>query len=124
MLIAVGADVEAAEGHTTNRKTPSILAILSGQLEVAQLLVQAGANLRASIRESGSHRDFTPLRWALDHCSRTDKVTNLPSNASIEAKNYAGWVPLHEAAYWGWNEVINILIHAGANMKLRQTMAG
>jgi ankyrin repeat protein len=43
----------------------------------------------------------------------------LGAGGDVNAKDARGLTPLHEAARWGWNDVVSFLIEAGADLHAR-----
>ena len=43
----------------------------------------------------------------------------LKAGGDINAKDARGLSPLHEAARWGWNDVVRFLVESGANLNAK-----
>ncbi len=148
LLIAHGADLNKPADIYDNRtrgKTPYQTAMLMGQTEIAQLLVDAGANRRAisdadafqvacmagefetahdMLIESpdliAQVRGREMLCDAVQLGQRTALDTMIRLGFDVNAR--PGRTPLHEAALIGDLEVVEVLLEAGADPTIREEM--
>ncbi len=138
----LGIDVQNIVGHTALHEAST-----SGQLELVQALLQAGANaneqsftreiaLHGAVR-SGSLKvvqallqaqanpdlpnsdDFTPLHIATIQQRGDIAQALLSAKANPNAKNKWGLTPLHLAAQRGNIEIVRLLLQANADVTLK-----
>ncbi|MCL5436966.1 MAG: ankyrin repeat domain-containing protein [Candidatus Dependentiae bacterium] len=94
-------------------------AVIRGNIEQAKALLEEGININAT-----NKRGETVLHIAvhgssgLGTLSRLDVVRFLlENNADVNAKDYVGWTPLHEALAWDMNlDIIKALVNKGARI--------
>jgi ankyrin repeat protein len=117
-LLREGADVNAAQG---DGMTALHWAAEVGNAELAEVLLYAGANVRAVTRLG----DYTPLHLAA-RGGRTDVVrVLLAAGADAQAPTATGAArPLHFAARGGDPEIVSLLIAAGAQVDAIETQRG
>jgi ankyrin repeat protein len=86
------------------------LASRSGHVEVAQVLVQHGADPTAQDKDG-----WTPLLWASlsGHVQTVHFLVEHGANPT--AQNKDGWNPLHAASLNGHVEIVHFLVENGAN---------
>ena len=116
-LLRAGADVNAAQG---DGMTALHWAAESGQLELADVLVFAGANLEAATRLGA----FTPLMVAsrAGHAGIVRLLAD--AGANLEATTETGETALHYAAWSGNPEIALALAEKGARVDARETANG
>ncbi|MEM7362197.1 MAG: ankyrin repeat domain-containing protein [Bacteroidota bacterium] len=90
--------------------TPLHLAACFNSKEVAEILVQYGANIEAK-----DEYEKTPLHWSAENNSKEVAKILIQHNANIDAKDDLGETPLHNAAEDNSTEVARLLINAGAD---------
>ena len=128
ILVKNGAEVNFKD--EINESTPLHIAVSDHKYEMANILVEAGANVNARNEES-----VTPLAqifdedvWKLKNSSEitkrleTDmKIAKLliDNNAEIDAKNIFDETPLHEACRYNYVEIAKLLLQKGANVSSR-----
>ncbi len=134
-LLACGADTEARSSHDW---TPLMHACFIGTKQGVDLLLDAGASV-----ESGSQRDESPILLAAA-TGNTDIVRTLldagclpestwaravtsPGESGVdggglERAYHLGWTPLMVACQGGHEEIVRLLLQAGANVKPRSPM--
>ena len=115
-VIQQGADLHAPyvikDNEALSSETPLSHAAYNNLAEVADLLLQAGANIHRSTTADGR----TPLHSAAAR-DAADVITSLlKSGAYIHAKDNNGWTPIHYAAEIDAAKVLPILISHGANV--------
>ena len=116
-LLEQGADVNAAQG---DGMTVLHRAARTGNLDMAELLIGAGANLEARTR-LGEH---TPLHVA-SASGRAGVVSVLvAAGASVNARTTTGATPLHFAAASGSADAVAALLSAGAEVDAREPLWG
>ena len=108
-LIKQAADVNAAQG---DGMTALHWAALNGNAELAQLLLVAGANVKATTRIGA----YTPLFMAAKNGSSSVVAALLKAGADVQAKTRLnGITPLFMASKNGNAPIIQLLIKAGAD---------
>jgi ankyrin repeat protein len=116
-LVKQGADVNAAEG---DGMTALHWAAAKGEPELADILVHAGANVKA-ITRVGS---YTPLHMAAKIGSVSVMDVLLKAGADVNAATVPGTTPLMLAAAAGNPEGIRLLAARGANLDAREPAKG
>lgn len=112
-LLKQGTDVNLRNGL---QETPLICAAFAGDFEVAQVLVESGADVNA---ESLPVR-FTALMWAAQKGSADTVRLLLKAGADVNAKDWNENTPLMQAsALSGSPEVVADLLAAGADINDR-----
>jgi uncharacterized protein len=116
-LIKQAVDVNAAQG---DGMTALHWAALNGDMEMAQLLVYAGANVKATTRLGG----YTPLYMAAKsgHAPVIDVL--LRAGADPKSTAVAGLAPLMMAASSGNAAAVELLIKQGADVNAKETENG
>lgn len=123
-LIAQGVDVNTPD-H--NHYTPLALAAWSGQPDILQALLQAGA--AAGIDQRDREEGVTPLHAAVIVCreyeaASPDNVFHLiAAGADPNIPDRDGWTPLHSCAFYHLPQLIPALLAAGADPTLRDNLA-
>ena len=112
-LLKQGRDVNAAQG---DGMTALHWAAMKGDAELAQMLVYAGANVRATTRLGGN----SPLVIATrnGHAAVVDVL--LKAGADAKAGTATGTTPLMLAAASGSVEAVKALIAAGADVEAKE----
>jgi ankyrin repeat protein len=114
-LIKQGADVNAAQG---DGMTALHWAAETGSIEIAQIVITAGASLSAVTR----HGAFTPLHVAA-RAGRADVVKALlAAGADPNAKTATGATALHQAAGAGNVAAVEALLAKGAQVDAKESM--
>ncbi|KAH9888725.1 hypothetical protein F4778DRAFT_755098 [Xylariomycetidae sp. FL2044] len=112
LLLDRGADVEVRD-HI--ERTPLLWAATNGNVELAHVLLNHGANIAAT-----NNRGRTALHLAAESNvkeHREEMVKLLLSyGADPEATSDGAWTPLHNAAQAGFTAVVVQLLQAGANV--------
>jgi ankyrin repeat protein len=116
-LLRAGADVNAAQG---DGMTALHWAADNGQIELAGVLVFAGANLEAATRLGG----FTPLMVAsrAGHAGIVRLLAD--AGANLEATTETGETALHYAAWSGNPEIAVALAEKGADVDAQESANG
>lgn len=119
LLAALAADAAAANARSADGFTALGLAVFFGRRESAALLLGAGADVNAPAAN--------PMRVAPIHsaCARSDEAQAcalvhllLAFGADPDARQQAGWTPLHAAAHRNQARLIRVLRQAGADASL------
>ena len=116
-LLKKGLDVNEAQGDGT---TALHWAAIKGDAEMAQMLVVAGANVRATTRIGA----YTPLYLAAKGGYSAVVATLLAAGADAKAVTSNGTTPLMIAAAAGDTRSITSLIENGADLNARDTAKG
>jgi uncharacterized protein len=116
-LLRQGSDVNASQG---DGMTALHWAASHGDLDLAQMLLQAGANLRATTRING----YTPLFLASREGSAPIVSALLEAGADATAVSATGSTPLMLAAASGNVETATLLLDAGAEINAKETARG
>jgi len=115
--LRAGADVNAAQGDGF---TALHWAAKTGNREIAEVLIAAGADTEATTR-LGSH---TPLHVAAAAGEAEVTEVLLQAGAPADALTSTGAEPIHFAAAAGVPEVLNVLVAHGASVDARETAWG
>ncbi|KAF5620814.1 CAMK kinase [Fusarium sp. NRRL 52700] len=113
MLVDLGADVNSADSNVQSplhSYTPLQLAARNGRAEIAELLLEKGANIEAAHIVDAS----TPLNFAVSmkHAAVTSLL--LDNGANVEARSRGGVRALHSAAWSGSEALLELLLQHGA----------
>jgi ankyrin repeat protein len=112
-LIALGANVNWQNGDNYNY-TPLHLAVREESVEIARMLIDAGADLDVQDKW-----ERTPLHWAAVY-GRVE-ITRMLIDAKADVNVQDKWdnTPLHWAAIKGNEEIAQMLIDAGARKDIQ-----
>jgi len=116
-LLKSGADVNAAQG---DGMTALHWAARNGDAELTQMLLFAGANVKATTRLGG----YTPLMMAAEQGHATVIAALLSGGADAKAANSMGTTPLMLAAAAGNPQAITTLVENGAELEAREKTFG
>jgi uncharacterized protein len=116
-LLKHAADVNAAQG---DGMTALHWAALKGDAEMADLLIYAGANLKATTRLGG----YTPLYMAAKSGSAAVVARLLKAGADPKVSASYGLTPLMMAALAGTPEALQLLLDGGADPNATETEHG
>ena len=116
-LLKDGADVNAAQG---DGMTALHWAARHGDAELTQMLLYAGANVKATTR-LGS---YTPLMMAADQGQAKVIAALLTGGADVKAANALGTTALMLAAASGNPEAVTILVENGAEIEAKEKTFG
>ncbi len=106
-LLKDGADVNAAQG---DGMTALHWAARSGDADLAQMLLYAGANVKAATRLGA----YTPLMMAAEQGHAAVMAALLSAGADVKAANATGTTPLMLAALSGDAKSVTMLVENGA----------
>jgi hypothetical protein len=116
MLLTHGADVNAVS--STTRTTPLQLATLSGQKEVMQLLIDAGADVNYVNHDTGIKPTASlPLQLAMKRQSIDIVRILLDGKANINAVGRDGTTPLWTAMTSGSRDILKLLFETTKQIK-------
>ena len=93
--------------------TPLFIASFNGNLELAKLFIEFGAN-----ENMKDHGGFTPLHWAAFNGHANVIKHFVTHNAEINAQSLRGWTPLMMAALNGHLSACTALLASGAETSL------
>ena len=116
-LLKNGEDVNAAQG---DGMTALHWAARNGDLELTQMLLYAGANVKAATRLGG----YTPLLMAADQGHAGVIAALVAGGADVKASNALGTTPLMLAAASGNPQAVTILVENGAEIEAREKTFG
>jgi ankyrin repeat protein len=116
-LLKNGEDVNAAQG---DGMTALHWAARNGDLELTQMLLYAGANVKATTRLGG----YTPLLMAADQGHATVIAALVSGGADVKAANALGTTPLMLAAASGNPQAVTILVENGAEIEAKEKTFG
>ncbi len=116
-LLKKGVDVNEAQGDGT---TALHWAAMKGNAEVAQMLIFAGANLRATTRLGG----YTPLYLAAKGGHSAVVAALLAAGADAKTTTSNGTTPLMIAAAAGDTKTITSLVENGSDINAKDTAKG
>jgi ankyrin repeat protein len=116
-LLKQAADVNAAQG---DGMTALHWAAMKDDADLAQTLLFAGANVRATTRIGA----YTPLILAAKHGSAAVMTPLLKSGADVNAPTSNGTTPLMFAAASGNVDAVNTLLQAGADVNAKESVRG
>lgn len=108
----------AASGYSADGYPALGLAVFFGHEEIAQLLLEHGADVNAPSKNA---QRVTPLHAAV--ARRNVKLVGelLGRGADPNAEQAGGFTPLHGAAYHGDREVVEALLSRGADARKKTT---
>ncbi|MEO8679633.1 MAG: ankyrin repeat domain-containing protein [Vicinamibacterales bacterium] len=112
-LLKDGADVNAAQG---DGMTALHWAARSGDTELAQMLLYAGANVKANTRLGA----YTPLMMAAEQGHAGVIAALLAAGADVKAGNVTGTTPLMLAALSGDAKSVTTLVENGAEIDAKE----
>ena len=95
--------------------TPLHYAAYKGDAAIAQLLLNAGADLNATEKDG-----YTPLHLAAQEGKTGVTQLLLKSRADVNAREKLGWTPLHFAAQEGRAEIAKLLLENGADVTIQE----
>jgi uncharacterized protein len=116
-LLKTGADVNAAQG---DGMTALHWASRHGDAELTQMLLFAGANVKATTRLGG----YTPLLMAAEQGHATVIAALLSGGADAKAANALGTTPLMLAAASGNAQAVTTLVENGAELEAKEKTFG
>jgi len=116
-LLKNGADVNAAQG---DGMTALHWAARNGDAELTQMLLFAGANVKATTRLGG----YTPLMMAADQGHATVIAALLASGADAKAANALGTTPLMLAAASGNPQAVTTIVENGGEIEAKENTFG
>jgi hypothetical protein len=110
-----GVQAELDKGANVNakmwRRTPLHSATAGGHTEIAELLIDNGADVNAN-----EDYGWTPLHLAAKYGHREVAELLIAKAADMNAKKKDGWTPLHLAALYGHTEIVELLIAKDADV--------
>ena len=95
-----------------NAKYPLHKAAANNAKEVAELLIQKGANIEAQ-----EENQYTPLHRAAKNNAKEVAELLIQKGANIEAQDQWQCTPLHNTVYTNAKEAAELLIQKGANIE-------
>jgi ankyrin repeat protein len=116
-LIAAKIDVNLAQGDGS---TALHWAAYRDDIEMARLLIRAGANVKAVTRLG----DYTPVFWAAKNGSAPMIDLLIKAGVDVNASNKAGTTPLMLAAASGKADAVKVLLDHNASVDALDTING
>src|SRR5829696_8749748 len=116
-LLKEAADVNAAQG---DGMTALHWAAINGDLELAQMLIVAGANVRATTRLGA----YTPLYLASQQGHGGVVQALIKAGSDVKAGTPNGTTPLMAAAASGEVDAVRALVEAGADVNGKDGVRG
>ena len=116
-LLAQKVDVDGSQGDGT---TALHWAAFRDDLEMAKMLIQAGANVRVTTREG----DITPLFMACTNGSAPMVELLIKAGGDVNGVKANGTTPLMVAAASGSADAVKVLLDHGANVNTKETVHG
>ena len=116
-LLKSGADVNGAQG---DGMTALHWASRSGDLELTQMLLYAGANVKATTRLAG----YTPLMMAADQGHAQVIAALLAAGSDAKAANALGTTPLMLAAASGNAQAVTTIVENGGEIEAKEKTFG
>jgi ankyrin repeat protein len=113
-LLKDGSDVNSAQG---DGMTALHWAAMKDNVELAEMLLYAGANVKAITRLGG----YTPLAMAARNGSASMIATLLKGGADAKAATSTGVTPLMMAAASGYADAVNVLLDHGADLDAKES---
>lgn len=107
-------DIERKRSNDTFAETPLIDAIIRGYDEIAQILINAKANVNIQVNQN-----MTPLMYAMLYKRATIAQALLTAHADINAQNANGRTALHIAALSGFPDLVKLLIASHADLTIQ-----
>jgi ankyrin repeat protein len=122
------------DGMLTTGATPLLRAAKALDVPAIRVLLEKGADLRLA-----NSRGITPTMAAaglgsvdadtrgfyLSEDTQQRAIASLKllltAGGDVNARDARGLSPLHEAARWGWNDVVAFLVESGADLKARDS---
>ena len=114
-LLKEGVDVNSAQG---DGMTALHWAAMKDQVELAEMLLYAGANVKATTRMGG----YTPLTMAAKNGNAAMIASLLKAGADVNTATSTGVTPLMLAAQSGSAEAVKSLIDGGADVNAKETV--
>lgn len=114
-LLKEGADVNSAQG---DGMTALHWAAMRDNVEMAQMLLYAGANVKATTRLGG----YTPLTLAAKNGNATMIRALVSGGADVKAPTSTGVTPLMLAAQSGHADAVKTLIELGSDVNAKETV--
>ena len=115
----LAANPESANQGRDKTRTPLAQAILRNKTEIAELLLQSGAN--PDLQDSSQR---TPLHLAVDRRNPAAVTALLKAKAKPNVGDRDGWTPLHHAAAKNLPDIAKILLDGGANPMTLSKLGG
>jgi len=116
-LLAQKVDVDASQGDGT---TALHWAAFRDDLEMAKMLVAAGANVQVTTRDG----EITPLFMACTNGSAPMIELLIRAGANVNSVKSNGTTPLMTAAASGSADAVKVLLEHGANVNAKETVHG
>lgn len=104
------------DSHSKDGFTPLALASFFGNTDVAEFLVNQGANVELP---ATNPMLVAPIHAAVAGKHRAIARMLVENGANVNARQQHGWAPLHAAAQNGDEELVRLLLDNGADREVR-----
>lgn len=118
-LVSLLLEYTSQHSPTNGQYTPLHLAVIHGFAEVAEILLNAGAN--PAVLTSGPDQQVeSSLELAVRH-NQPAMVAVLAKHPQVDINGFTGeqYTALHIAAQAGWSDMVSLLLSLGAEPRLR-----
>ena len=104
------------DSHSKDGFTPLALASFFGNADVAEFLINQGANIDLA---ANNPMQVAPIHAAVAGKHRAIARMLVENGANVNARQQQGWTPLHAAAQNGDEELVQLLLEKGADREAR-----
>ncbi|KAJ4256269.1 hypothetical protein NW762_009349 [Fusarium torreyae] len=105
---------------TAQLPTPLILAVMGKNLDIIKLLVERGADIEKK-EIPGNGQERTPMHVALYLNEQEIVQFFLDKGAKVDVSDSYGWNALASVTHWGLEELVRMLLRAGADVTSTST---
>ncbi len=121
LILVAGADVNY---QNDGGATSLMVAVLNGSVDMVNMLIEHGANVKAKLGPAVQKTGYTALHYLVNSSTSfynfmaiVDAL--LDAGANVNAKDEQGYTPLHLAAYKDLTDRVHYLISKGANPAIK-----
>lgn len=113
----INKDQNLVHSYTEDGWTLLHLAAYFGHKEIANLLLENGANLHVKAKNQNEN---TPLQAAIANKKIELATFLIKQGSDVNAVQSGGWTGLHEAALLGDEKIVTLLIQNGADKSIKK----